>query len=83
MILKLVCLHAYLIYVLPRRVCKSSAKELDNADKSALKLLEILFTPEELVNGNLTGSTTSKDEWRKATVQKLAEDRIKIIQDIT
>ena len=46
-------------------VCKkkfSSAKELDNADKSALKLLEILFTQEELVNGNLTGSTTSKDE---------------------
>ena len=37
----------------------------------ALKLMTCIFTKEELANGTPTGTTTSKDERRIKTVQKL------------
>ena len=37
----------------------------------ALKLLSCFFTKEEIVNSTPTGTTTSKDERRIKTVQKL------------
>lgn len=47
--------------------------------KCALQMMSCLFTLEELVNGNPSGNTKSKDENRKESVRKLDPDRIKYI----
>ena len=44
--------------------------------KMGMKLLSVLFTDRELVNGNLTGVTTSKLPERIATIKKLNEKRV-------
>lgn len=48
--------------------------------KAALKLLACLYAPEELVNGNPTGSTNSKDLKRVATICKLDPERMKYLK---
>ena len=48
--------------------------------KAALKLLSCLFTPEELVNGNLSGVTNSKESQHQSTITKLDPARIKYIE---
>lgn len=41
--------------------------------------MSCVFTAEELVNGNPSGHTNSKDESRIKTIQKLDPERIKFI----
>lgn len=41
--------------------------------------MSCIFTAEELVNGNPSGHTNSKDESRIKTIQKLDPERIKFI----
>ena len=45
----------------------------------ALKLMNALFTKEELVNGTPTGSTTSKEARRIETVKKLDPAILKVL----
>lgn len=45
-------------------------------NKVALKLLSVIFTDKELVNGNLSGVTTSKSEERLASIKKLDVKRV-------
>ena len=56
-----------------------SAKIHNDAGKCAQKMLSCLFTPVELVNGNPSGVTNSKDEVRRKTIKKLDPQRIKYI----
>ena len=58
----------------------SQAKQYDVPEKAALKLLACLFSPEELVNGNLTGVTNSKDEVRQKTIKKLNIQRVEYLK---
>ena len=44
-----------------------------------LQLLGCLFSPEELVNGNPSGITNSKDEMRQKSIKKLDPLRITYI----
>ena len=49
-------------YMWPRCVLKLAQAKMEKEPcKAALKLLSCLFTPEELVNGNLSGVTNSKE----------------------
>jgi len=59
-----------------------NAKLQDSEALCALKLLNCLFTDEELVNGNPTGITNSKDERRKATIKELDPKRMGYIKGI-
>lgn len=61
------------------RLKLQSAKLQAEPSKCALQLMGCLFTAEELVNGNPSGNTNSKDELRKRTIKKLDPSRIKYI----
>ena len=47
--------------------------------KCALQMMAVLFTTKEMVNGNPSGLTNSKDENRRKTIQKLDANRMKYI----
>ena len=47
--------------------------------KCALQLMDCLFTTKELVNGNPSGQTNSKDDTRKSNIKKLDPNKIKYI----
>lgn len=64
------------------RLRLAQAKMLGEPSKAALKLLACLFTPEELVNGNPTGTTNSKDIHRQQTVKTLDLERMRYIEGI-
>ena len=61
------------------RLKLQSAKVQGEASKCALQLMSCLFSAEELVNGNPSGNTNSKDEMRRKTIQKLDPKRIQYI----
>ena len=61
------------------RLKLAQAKLQNDPSKAALKLLLCLFDAEELVNGNPTGSTNSKEEQRQATIKKLDPDWMKYL----
>ena len=48
--------------------------------KCALKLLECLYSFEDLAHGNPSGITTAKNDARKNTIEKLDPVRMKYIQ---
>ena len=50
-----------------------------DAGKCALQLLDCLFDTTELVNGNPSGQTNSKDPARKLSIRQLDPDRMKYI----
>ncbi len=60
----------------------AQAKLQTDPSKAALKLLACLFSPEELVNGNPTGSTNSKDVHRQETIKKLDTARMQYLKGI-
>ena len=47
--------------------------------KCALQLLDCLFDTTELVNGNPSGQTNSKDPTRQKTIKRLDPERINYI----
>ena len=53
------------------RIKLQAAKLQTDATKCALQLASCLFNLEELINGNPSGVTNSKDEVRKQTLEKL------------
>ena len=57
----------------------AAAKLQPDAASCALRLLDCLFHAEELVNGNPSGFTNSKDPDRLTTIQKLDQVRMKYI----
>ena len=57
----------------------ANAKLQSEANAAALKLLDCMFTIEELVNGNPSGKTNSKDPDRIATITILDPARMKYI----
>ena len=61
------------------RLKLQSAKLQPEAGKCALQLLACLFSVEELVNVNPSGTMTAKDEVRKQTIKKLDPVRMKYI----
>lgn len=61
------------------RLKLQSAKVQGEASKCALQLMSCLFSAEELVNGNPSGNTNSKDEMRRKTIQKLDPKGIQYI----
>ena len=58
----------------------AQAKMVADPSKAALKLLACLFAPEELVSGNPTGMTNSKDPKWVATIRKLDPERMKYLK---
>ncbi len=60
----------------------AQAKLQVDPSKAALKLLVGLYNPEELVNVNPTGTTNSKDQHRRDTIQKLHTGRMKYLKGI-
>ena len=58
----------------------AQAKMQGDPAKVALKFLACLFTPEELVNGNPTGTTNSKDLRHQQTINKLDLGHLNYIQ---
>ena len=58
------------------------AKLYPDSKKCALQLMSVLFTTEELVNGNPSGITNSKDETRRRTIKKLDPNRMLYIKGI-
>lgn len=56
-----------------------NAKLQSNPVSAALKMMDSPFSTEELVNGNPSGITKSRDSIRRATVQALDPGRIKYI----
>ena len=65
------------------RLCLAHAKMQGELAKAALKLLACLFTPEDLVNGNSTGTTNSKDVHRQQTIKTLNLERMSYIKSTT
>ena len=63
-----------------KRLQLESAKLHSNEGKAALQLLGILFTDEELVNGNPRGVTNSNDEARKKNIRQLDPRRMNYIK---
>ena len=61
------------------RLKLQSAKLQSDAPKCALQLLSCLFSDEELVNGNPSGTTTAKDDVHKKTIKKLDPVRMNYI----
>lgn len=61
------------------RLKLQSAKLHKDPGKCALQMLDCLFTTDDLVNGNPSGLTNSKDELRRKTIKKLDPERIKYI----
>lgn len=61
------------------RLKLQAAKLHSDPAKHALQMMGCLFTIEEMVNGNPSGVTNSKDDQRKRTIKKLDPNRIKYI----
>ena len=61
------------------RLKLAQAKLVNDPPRAALKLLACLFSAEELVNGNPTGLTNSKDPHRQETIKKLGPQRMSSI----
>ncbi len=59
----------------------AQAKLQVDPSKAVLKLLACLYNP-EVVNGNPTGTTNSKDQHRRDTIQKLHTGRMKYLKGI-
>ena len=57
----------------------TNAKLQSDPGLCALKMMDCLFSTEELVNGNPSGVTKNQDANRKATVQVLDPERMKVI----
>ena len=58
------------------------AKIHPDAAKCALQLMSVLFDIKELVNGNPSGITNSKDEARLRTIKRLDPKRMLYIKGI-
>lgn len=58
------------------------AKLNPDAAKCALQMMAALFTTEEMVNGNPSGFTNSKDEARRRTIKRLDPSRMLYIKGI-
>ena len=58
------------------------AKLNPDPSKCVLQMIAALFTPVELVNGNASGFTNSKDELRRKTIKKLDPGRMQYIKGI-
>ena len=58
------------------RLKLQSAKLQSTPARCALQLLSCLFSDEELVNGNPSGNTNSKEQARINTIQKLDPARM-------
>ena len=57
----------------------ASAKLQPDAGRAAQKLMDVLFTTEEMVNGNPSGNSKSRDATRLATISPLDPARMKYI----
>ena len=57
----------------------ANAKLQNDAGTAALKLMDCIFTIEEMVNGNPSGITKSKDLVRKRTIRTLDSEKMKCI----
>ena len=57
-----------------------SAKLNSDSSKCALQLMSCLFSIEEMVNGNPSGVTNSKDEGRRNSIRKLDPNRINYVR---
>lgn len=57
----------------------TNAKLLPDFGSAALKLIDCLFTEEEMVNGNPSGNTKSSDPIRKASIFPLDSHRMQYI----
>ena len=57
----------------------ASAKLQSTASNAALKLMDCVFTTDEMVNGNPSGQTNSKDPVRKRTICALDTRKMKFI----
>ena len=66
--------------VMVNRIKLADALMQSAPNKVALKLLSVLFTDKELVNGNLSGVTTSKSEERLTSIKKLDAKRVAYIK---
>lgn len=62
------------------KVKLQAAKLHSEPSKCALSLMSCLFSDKELVNGNPSGKTNSKDEDRQKSIKKLDPGRIKYIR---
>ena len=60
-----------------------AAKLHSDAGKCGLAMMSCIFTPDELVNGNLAGVSNSKEEARKKGIKQLDPNRMKFIQSKT
>ena len=57
----------------------ANAKLQSEPGTCALKLMDCVFTTEELVNGNPSGVTKSKDQARQKTIRPLDANKMKYI----
>ena len=57
----------------------ANAKLQAEPGNAALKLMDCVFSVEEMVNGNPSGVTKSKDDDRKKTIKPLPAEKMKFI----
>ena len=57
----------------------ATAKLQSQPGQAALKLMDCLFTTKEMVNGNLSGATNSKELARQQGMRKLDHTRLQYI----
>lgn len=57
----------------------ANAQLQHDAGSAALKLMDCLFTASEMVNGNPSGVTRSKDETRQKTIRPLDSQKMRYI----
>lgn len=57
----------------------ANAKLQSDPGTSALKLMDCVFTTEEMVNSNPSGVTKSKDPTRQKTIKRLDPTKMKYI----
>ena len=57
----------------------ANAKLQADPGSAALKLMDCIFSTKEMVNGNPSGVTRSKDEARQRTIQALDPQRMRFI----
>ena len=75
---------ATISYNLESRLCYNlflygKAKLANKPDAAALKLMECVFSTEELVNSNPSGVTKSRDPMRQQTIKMLEPRKMKFI----
>ena len=56
-----------------------NAKLQSDAGSASLKLMDCLFSTEEMVNGNPSGVTRSKDTARQRTIKQLDPEKMRYI----